>query len=296
MRNMQTRMGEYWYGCLKAVVLLLILLFATKGHAAIVEVIGSGGESGETFLRALAKSLGPSHEVVTEISQKPSDIVIALHEGALQEARRTGAPLLVVLPESGRVELGKNESALYWAPSWIDQLRLAKQIFPSLRRVGLLLDDPRQQTRVLVLREQAKAMGLELVVKEANTDFLVRSVAELAGVCDVIIAPADSRLFTRTTIKPVLLAAYRQNRVFIGPNPAVVRAGALASLYVTPEALAAEVADRIRRQSASGSWGGTSRINRFEVTTNPQVARALGLHLPDADQLTRLLGAEGGAP
>ncbi len=293
MHNMQTRTGGNWYGCLKAAVLLLTLLLSAEGHAATIRVVGSAGEAGETFLRALAKSLGPSHEVVTDGPQKPSDIIIALHEGALEEARRSGVPLLAVLPESGRVELGKNESALYWAPSWTDQLRLAKQIFPSSRRVGLLLDNPRQQARVSALREQAKAMNLELLVKEANSDFLVRGVAELAGACDVIIAPADSRLFTRNTIKPMLLAAYRQNRVFIGPSPAVVRAGALASFYVTPEVLAVEVADRVRRRNASGSWGEISRINRFEVATNPQVARALGLQLPDAEQLTRLLRAEG---
>lgn len=282
--------------CVRAVVAFFALLLAVVSSAATVHVAGATGESGEIFLRSLAKELGASHEVAALGSPQVPDVVVALHEGALAEARRSRAPLLVVLPDAGRVELGKEESALYWAPSWTDQLRLAQSIFPSLRRVGLLLDDSRQLPRARALREQAQALNLELVVKEASPEFLVRSVAELAGACEVMIAPADSRLFTRSTIKPVLLAAYRQNRVFIGPTPTVVRAGALASLHVTPEALAEEVADRIRQREKLGHWGAASRVSRFDVATNPQVARSLGVRLPDQEQLTRHWRTREGTP
>jgi putative ABC transport system substrate-binding protein len=295
MLHRRTGMTGRWQDCLWAVMLAFALLMAASAPAATVHVAGSGGEAGDAFLRVLAKELGASYAVSGTADGVP-DLVVVLHEGALPEARRPGVPLLVVAPESGRVELGKDESALYWAPSWTDQLRLAQYLFPSLRRVGVLLDDLRHPARIRALREQAKTMGLEVVVKEAAPDYLVRTVAELAGDCDVLIAPADSRAFNRTTIKPVLLAAYRQNRVFIGPTPAVVRAGALAALHVTPEALALEVAERIRHREKSGHWGEPSRISRFEVVTNPQVARSLGIKLPEQELLDKSWRTRGSTP
>lgn len=288
--------GAAWHGRMMAVVCLLAFFLSGMPQAATVQVVGSTGTGGDAFLSALSRELGEGHAVTAAGTTGQPDIVIALHEGALPEARRVGGALLVIVAEAGRVELPATEGALYWAPSWTDQLRLAHRIFPSLRRVGLLLDDNRQQARVRSLKDQARQLGLELVVKETDQDQLVKSVAELAGASDVIIAPADSRLFSRHTLKPVLLAAYRQNRVFIGPTAAVVRAGALATLHVTPEILAAEVADRIRRQLKDGSWGAASRVTRFEVATNPQVARSLGLRLPDQEQLTRQWLTEGSTP
>lgn len=284
------------HGRMIAVVGLLAFFLSSSALAATVQVVGGSGSGGDVFQSALARELGEGHAVTVPGSPGQPDVVVALHEGALADARRVGASLLVILPEAGRVELAANEGGLYWAPSWTDQVRLAHRIFPSVRRVGLLLEDGRQQARVRALKEQIRPMGLELVVKETDPELLVKSVAELAGASDVLIAPADSRLFTRHTLKPVLLAAYRQNRVFVGPTPAVVRAGALATLHVTPEILAADVADRIRRFLKEKQWGPPARVTRFEVATNPQVARSLGLKLPDQDQLSRQWLTEESTP
>lgn len=287
---------RYWRDGLRAVVLIFGLLLTMMAPASTVQVIGVSGSGESTFLSALTQELGASYTVVTAESSAASDIIVVLHEGALQESRRRKLPTLVVLPEPGHVALEKDESALYWAPSWTDQLHLAKMLFPSLRRVGLLLDDPSYLSRARALREQAKAMGVELLVKDSRPEVLVRSVAELAGASDVLMAPADSSAFTRNTIKPVLLAAYRQGRVFIGPTPAVVRAGALAALHVTPEILAENVAERIRRREQDGRWGEASRVSRFNVTTNPQVARSLGIKLLDQEPLSRQWRMREGTP
>lgn len=293
MQRQATGMAMQQRGRLMAIALFAVLLLTgSLAHALTIRVTGASGSGGDAFVSALSRELGPAHRVVmTEDGPAPA-LVVALHEGALQESRRSGVPLLAVLPESGSADLLTAEGALYWAPSWTDQLRLAHRIFPSLRRVGVLLDNERDLPRARALREQARHLNLEVLIREADPERLVRHVAELATVSDVIIAPADSQLFTRNNLKPVLLAAYRQNRVFIGPTPAVVRAGALASLYVTPEILAAEVAGRIRRWQQDGNWGAASRISRFDVITNPQVARSLGLKLPDIEQLTKQLRAE----
>ena len=296
MQDARTGQRNDWRGCLGAILLVGLLLATGVLRAATVHVAGGSGAGQESFLAALAAELGEAHVVLPAGSPGQPDITIALHESVLPSAREAGGAVLVVLPEPGRSAVKAGEGVVYWAPSWTDQLRLAKQIFPTVRRAGLLLEAPADQDRVRALREKARRLGLELVVREAVPDTLVREVADLAGSSDVIIAPADSRLFTRHTLKPILLAAYRQNRVFIGPGPAVVKAGALAALHVPPEVLAREVAERIQRFLRDGRWGATSRISRFDVTTNPQVARALGLRLADPEQLTREWRREEGIP
>lgn len=280
-----------------ALLFLLFLLSAlsARTYAVPIQVLGASGPSGEAFIAALAQELGPAHEVLRDKAAE-AGLVVALHEGELSAGRKLGLPLLLVLPEPDGVTLEVEEAALYWAPSWMDQLRLARRIFPSLRRAGLVLDDAGDLLRARALREQAKPLRIDVQFQVADPELLIRQVAELAASNDILIAPTGSRLFTRDTLKPMLLAAYRQNRVFIGPTPAVVRAGALASLHVSPEVLAAEVAERIRHRLRHGSWGPSSRVSRFDVITNPQVARALGLRLPEADALTRWLQAEDSVP
>lgn len=258
-------------------------------QALTVQVLGAVAGS-EGFVTALAAQLGEPYRVLTDSSAE-ADMVVALHGGVLPAARAQKKPLLLLSPASSSAELHEGESAVYWAPSLTDQLRLARRIMPGLRRVGLLAGE-QDLARVQALRNASAAQHIELVVRQTDRDLLVRQVAALAALTDVLLAPVNNDLFNRDNLKAVLLAAYRQNRVFIGPSPAYVRAGALASLYATPETLAANVADAIREHQRHGHWPPPAQASRFDVITNPQVAHALGLHLPDAAVLTRLLQAE----
>ncbi|MDI1300772.1 MAG: hypothetical protein PSX71_02600 [bacterium] len=270
-------------------LLLASLLCVSSVQALTVQVLGAAAGS-ESFVTALAARLGEPFRVVTDATAE-ADMVVALHAGVLPAARAVKKPLLLLLPAAASAELRDGETAVYWAPSLTDQLRLARTIMPGLRRVGLLAG-AQDMARVQALRAAATSPRTELVVRQVEAGLLVRQVAELAALTDVLLAPVNSDLFNHDSLKAVLLAAYRQNRVFIGPSPAYVRAGALASLYATPETLAADVAEAIREHQRHGHWPPPSLVSRFDVITNPQVARALGLSLPDAASLTRLLQSE----
>lgn len=269
----------------------LLILLASIVQAATVRLLGAGAGS-EEFVAALRVELGETHSVLTDAATA-GDVVVALHEGVLDEARALQRPCLVLLPAAGDTELQADESAVYWAPSLSDQLRLAQRIMPGLQRVGLLVG-AQDLARARALRTAPVTRPVELIVRQADPALLVRQVAELAAGTDVLLAPVDSHLYNRDNLKPVLLAAYRQSRVFIGPNPSYVRAGALASLYVTPQTLAADVAAAIRAYLQGNRWPAPARASRFDVITNPQVARALGLRLPDAASLTRAMQSEKG--
>lgn len=272
-------------------LLVALLLCAPTVQAATIQLLGAGAGS-EEFVAALRAELGGDHQVLTETAAP--DIVVALHEGVLVEARALAKPRLLLLPAAGP-ELRPDETALYWAPSLSDQLHLALHIMPGLRRVGLLVG-AQDLARAQALRHAPGHKRIELLVRQAEPAQLVRQVSELAVASDVLLAPVDGQLFSRDNLKPVLLAAYRQNRVFIGPTPAYVRAGALASLYATPLTLAADVAAAVRGQLQHKRWPTPSQVSRFDVITNPQVARALGLRLPDAASLTREIQSQKVTP
>lgn len=264
--------------------LALLLGWCAAAQALTVQLLGAG-QGSEAFVEALRAALGDDHAVIT--GPGPADVVVALHEGVIDEARATARPRLFLLPSPGH-DLASGETALYWAPSLADQLRLARAILPGLRRVGLLVaaeDLPRARA----LRELAAGQRVEVLVREAEPGLLARQVGEVAPSADLLLAPADPRLYSRDNLRPVLLAAYRQNRVFIGPTPAWVKAGSLASLYASPETLAADVADAVRAWQQAGRWPAPAPASRFDVLTNPQVARSLGLRLPDIPALTRSL-------
>ncbi|MCC2638102.1 MAG: hypothetical protein K0Q68_1821 [Moraxellaceae bacterium] len=268
---------------------VLLLCWGGMAQALTVQLLGAGPGS-EPFVAALREKLGDAHQVVLDAGS--ADVVVALHEGVLAEARAQSKPRLLLLPEPG-LELQQGETALYWSPSLTDQLRLARHIMPGLRRVGLLVS-PRDLPRAQALRNTAQAARIELLVREAEPALLARQVAELAATADVLLAPVDPLLFSRESLKPVLLAAYRQNRVFVGPTPAWVRAGSLASLYATPQTLAHDVAQAIHAWQQGGRWPAPAGASRFDVITNPQVARSMGLRLPETESLTRLIqGGKG---
>lgn len=269
----------------------VLLCGSALAHALTVQLLGAGPGS-EAFVSALRDDLGAAHKVVT--TSGPADVVVTLHDGVLAEARALQKPRLFLLPGAG-LDLQPGESALYWAPSLTDQLRLAHAIMPGLRRVGLFVAAS-DLARAEALRSAAAGRRIEILVREADPALLARQVGELAPGTDLLLAPVDPRLFNRDNLKPVLLAAYRQNRVFIGPTPAWVRAGSLASLYATPQTLAADVAEAVRAWQQGGRWPAPAPASRFDVITNPQVARSLGLRLPDADALTRDLQSGKAVP
>lgn len=286
--HLQRPICPAWSGLLAVV---LLCLGNGAAQALTVQLLGLTPGSAP-FVTALQSRLGAAHQLVSQ-PEAGADVVVPLHEGVLAEARATRRPLLLLQAAAGSVALGEQESAIYWAPSLSDQIRLARKIMPGLRRVGLLAGPP-ELARAQALRAALAAQRIELIVQPAAPARLARQVAELAGSVDVMLAPVDPQLFNRDTVKALLLAAYRQGRVFIGPNAAYVRAGALASLQATPEALADSVAAAVRVYARDGAWPSPALVNQFDVVTNPQVARALGLRLPEAAALSRAMQSEKG--
>ena len=103
---------------------------------------------------------------------------------------------------------------------------------------------------------------------------------------DVLLALPDTDVYNSKTIKSILLTTYRHRKPLIGFSSSFVRAGALTAMHSSIEQLgkqAAEIAvelyknNHVKQQYFYPEY--------FDIETNKEVARSLGIDVPDSDIL-----------
>jgi putative ABC transport system substrate-binding protein len=295
-------------------VLLLAVVGPTAAGAARVQVLAPAeGEAYAAASRELVTRLaraGIAAEPVALDGWRPEPdvaLVVALgsraaHAALHAEPRRP--VLAALLPREAW------ERALDGAPAgpatalWLDQpaereLRLIGQVVPSARRVGVLLG-PATLARRPALERAAAAAGVALRVRTIDVDSdPKRALGALVDEVDAILALPDPAVWNRITVEPLLLATFRAGVPVVGISPTYVRAGAIAAVHSTPAQVAAELAALIARLDLGGDplvLPAPRPPREFEVATNPEVARALGLPPSDPDALAERLRAMEGRP
>lgn len=221
-----------------------------------------------------------------------TNLLIVLNGEAVKSLPATHPPTLFVLPQPSSIELQKQDGALYWTPSLAAQLALIRAILPATNRIGMLVSNNDDMSWLRVFKQYAAEQSIEVRFQTVDKARIARQVSELAATTDVLLAQPDTDIYNRETIRFILLAAYRQNKVLIGPSPAFVNAGALATLYAPSSLVAEEVAQKIRYFLKNNKLPPASRIKSLNVSLNPQVAKSLGLSVPTTTELERLLHLE----
>lgn len=215
-------------------------------------------------------------------------VVVVVDEKHLEAAVSTGEPVLLVTPvpvtrSSTEGELGQ----VLTSPTLARQAKLVRVILPQVRRVGLLAP----AGDIAGLEEEVRGVGLTVTSRRWDPDQAVRVTGDLLRDADVLLAQPDPAIYNRDYVKALLLTAYRQGKPMIGPSAAFVRAGALASLYATPEVIADEVVAALTMFERTGRLPPKASVERFQVVVNPQVARSLGVVLPPEAEILRRMDA-----
>lgn len=182
-------------------------------------------------------------------------------------------PVLLLAQSQTGLSLRSQDAALVWGPPLSQQVQLARQLLPGLRRIGVLHRGS-QRAEVEALRQLP---DIEILPRLVEAPLEARVIAELAQRSDILIASNDELLFNRDSAKLVLLTAYRHQRAWIGPTPAFVTAGALATRAVGKEALLQAIVEKVRSWQRQHRLGGSQQLAADEVVCNQQVARSLGL-------------------
>lgn len=93
---------------------------------------------------------------------------------------------------------------------------------------------------------------------------------------DALIAIDDNDIYNANTLRSILLSAYRLRKPMIGPGPAFVKAGAMASVYSHLDDYLNELSDLIVEFIETEKTPDSRWPSRFDVMINDNVARSLG--------------------
>ena len=269
-------------------------LWITPVYAELnVQLLSSPTAESAQLVSVLSKSLKDDIVLSTsETVQEKTQLLIVMNSEMAKSLPNNHPPALFVLPQPSTVELQKQDSALYWTPSLSAQLALIRAVLPATNRVGMLVSNSDDASWLRVFKQYAAEQSIEVRVQVVDKARIARQVSELAASTDVLLAQPDTDVYNRESIRFILLAAYRQNKVLIGPSPAFVNAGALATLYAPANVVADEVAQKIRYFLKNNKLPPASRVKNLSVSLNAQVAKSLGLSVPAMNAFERLLRLE----
>ena len=292
--------------CLCGVALFLGLSVSSAAFALDVAVVVSQRDGpykafADAFMRAAAGlghrvyDVGSPAEGLDDVALARADLVVASGEAAAELAlARHARPTLVAMVARSRFEALR--TAYPQAPLsavWLDQpverqLRLLRAVVPERLRVGLLLGG--NADAETALRATATGLGLTLATHHVRNDkALIAGLEAVLSASEVLLALPDPMLSSPTAARSILLTSYRYQKPIIAFSRAYVTAGALAAVFITPEQVAGDLIAWLRTQDGDAVTLPPPRDPvSFEVAVNRQVARALGISVPDDAELLRL--------
>lgn len=293
---------------LRSALILLIfsLLTLTARAGEIAVVLTDNSAPYQEFASSLQQRLkGSSWQIsYTDTEPRaPERQPVALIVTAGSEALRktlAGAPRVPILAtllteHAYQSQIGASRppaiSAIYLDQPAQRQARLLRLLFPELQRVGLLLSEQSRQ-QADNLRAALAGQRLQPVSEFANgEEYILPTLEALLQRSEVLLALPDPLLYSRNTIKAILITSYRHRRPVIAFSPAMVKAGALAALHSTPQQIGRQAADMLITNGAR--LPAPSGPSKFSIDINRSVADAFGLRLPEeSDLFQKLLASE----
>lgn len=123
------------------------------------------------------------------------------------------------------------------------QFSYMRELKPGIKKIGVIYNEKETGVVIREAVKSARRMGLELVAEAVNgPQDVPRAINKLKNRVDFMWSVADGKVFTRETVRELLLITLRRKLPLMGLSPAFVKAGALFSLSAYP--------DKIGRQAA----------------------------------------------
>ena len=290
---------------------LAILTAAVPVRADASEVVLVLGEEGGAY-KEVAEEIRSRLEPVAKVSlhntaglkeleraQPRFVVAVGARAASMLASSPAGAPVLVtLLPKdaferlvagSRREGVSRSMSAVYLDHPLARQFDLIRLAMPEAQRIGVLLG-PEARLRFGELQSAALGNRLKLSTQLVAQDGdLAPALQKLLPEIDLLLALPDPAVLNAGTIQMVLLSAYRHQRPLVGFSAAYTRAGAVLSLYSTPRQIGRQAADMLRFALSAGRLPAPQYPRNDEVSTNPHVARSLGLSLESEERLLQRL-------
>ncbi|MBL8446657.1 MAG: hypothetical protein JNJ44_04505 [Zoogloeaceae bacterium] len=273
---------------------------ATAAHGEVLVVVSESGgaydEAAEAF-RAELQRLAPRQTVVVNPvgnlgSMAEYQLIVTLGSQAARSVAAMGQrppTIHSLVPKAtydrmAGLKDGRDTAVLLDQPA-TRQIDLIRVALPGFGRIALLEGG---ESRELVgqlaeaARERKFAVQREVVMRD-NDIFtaLQRVLSDPAA----LIATPDTTVFNGYSIQNIMLTAYRQRSPVLGFSASYVRAGAVLGLYSTPAQIGRQTAELARAALGGQPLPPPQNPRYFEISTNPQVARSIGIFLEEPAQI-----------
>lgn len=177
-------------------------------------------------------------------------------------------------------------------------LAAIKTALPGRNRLGVLYG-PQSLRHQQDVQRLAKELGLTLVeLSIGREDELGTALSDVLPRIDVLLALPDQVVVNANTARTLILDTYLRGVALVGYSNSMVKAGALMAIHSTPQQLGQQTATIVTQLTSSAVVAGEKDIYpaHFDVSINYQVARILGVDLPDEAVLRERILSQGGRP
>lgn len=289
---------------------------ARLGASGAVEPVDAAELPASTPIAAAAVPADEDRSVVAGVrtrslrslagpAQAEAAVTVAVGVAASRSAieRPSPAPLLLAMLSQLEYEALRSHPGLRRSdrrvgvllrdPAMADQLVLIDAVLPQKRRLGVVAT---VESEPLLRELQRAATGWDLQVQYApDPTALATALRTVVLVSDALLVLPDLIGDNQAATLAVLRAAAGAGLPVFGASDGLVRSGGLAAAVSTPQQLALQARALCERLAAGGSGAGSSAwvepASPATVRVNLQVARGLGLRLPDERTLGRRIAA-----
>lgn len=301
--------------------LILLAVFTPAAAAMEIAVLASrGGAASARFIEVLLQAGAGSHNHLhlagnlkdgfDEETLKRAELLVAVGMPAVQHSRDYQKPVLAVMVSRHQLTLFCKQnptcdsqfSAIVIDQPVARQIKLIRAVNPAIKKAGLLINALSTTTRASGehIAHELAANNIEPVSATLHSsDDLLPALKTVLPKADVYLASPDIVRMTPFTARTVLLTSYRYHQPVFAFSKAYVDAGATAAVFSSPADIARDAAQWLTTLRQAPAAMPEARGPRyFQVATNRNVARTLGLKLPpDSDLLHALQASETqGAP
>jgi putative ABC transport system substrate-binding protein len=299
----------------KALLTLGVALIAADGLAATIEVVLSNDSAPyQDVLGAIRSRLGSEHNLVRQTPDQVASsdtapaarliITVGVKAAEAVAAKSSKIPVIAALvPRDWYLHGGQSRLAADQRPAtavFLDQpfsrqLRLVRKVLPEASKLGVALSNS-QAWQLHELQFQAKALRLsvsEVIV--GSEQRLAEFLEKILPSVDLLLALPDAEVFNRGTVQTVFLTTYRYRVPVIGYSRSLTRAGALVSIFSSPEQIGQQTAEIALKVLANGvvKLPPAQFPKHYSISINEHVARSLGLELPPESILLEQIQEEG---
>lgn len=242
-----------------------------------------------------------SAEALSALSEEDGLLVpVGLSATRLVAARHAGgaAVLALMVPRAAYEAITwpnamsrRKLSAVYIDQPTQRSLKLARLLFPTAQRIGMIYSsaDPSMLT---AMQQASERLSLRLVhaVVQAPAE-LASALRQVLPEADVFLLTPEASVVNTGNVQHVLLTTYRFRVPVVGFSQGLVKAGAVAAVYSTPEQIGRRGGQSANAWAQSGGGlPGPQYCGEYSVSINYHVARSLGLSLPDERSVLQQLG------